>query len=72
MNNSKEITTAISNPTAKESEPVLALTVYCMAEQQQIISKLKDALEYITSLTPNEFENRHEKDGVIIKIFKLK
>lgn len=52
-------------------DPILALTIFCMQDQVTMIEKLQEALEYIKSLTPNEFEGKHEVKGSIIKIINL-
>lgn len=57
--------------THPKSEPVLALTIYAMDEQTKIIEKLKEAISYVSSLTPKEFEGRKEQNGIIIKIVNL-
>lgn len=55
-----------------KSEPILALTLYAMDSQVAIVEKLSEALEYIRSLTPLEFEGKHvDKNGSVIKIVNL-
>jgi len=64
------MTEPLDTPMA-DKQPVLALTVYCMDSQINIVEKLKEAIEYISSLTPQEFEGRKDINGMIVKIINL-